>query len=213
MADKTDYEIFNIPLLARNIAASRLKRLYPSVPAEYAEMKSREVAMGVWSIDPTTHEPINDKGQTLIDDLEFTIAGPVPRSHWEIPELPVQEAEAIAAIWTMPNMTARSQRYQALLDYHKSAKLAGIAFAEEAARHNVKHPFSDEVGTKPGSEKKSDDVKSAGPPLSQNPWSPKYRGTPAEAEVEKDRLCRLGSALARNVARSAGVSIFGVPLK
>jgi hypothetical protein len=84
---------------------------------------------------------------------------------------------------------------------------------EEAEAHGVK-VFTTEKGHKPG-EKKSDDVKSSGPSLSQNPWHADYlkRHSPAEAVAEQTRLIRTGSKLATGIARSAGVSVFGVPLK
>src|ERR1035437_1267344 len=125
---KEEYALLKLPLFAGNVAASRKKRLYASAVQEYVGFKSRELQAGEWLIDPSTGDFMNSKGQTVFEDLEFTINDPAnPRAHWEIPQPKVEEAEAIAAIWTSGNMTARSARYKALLDYHKSPKLADIA--------------------------------------------------------------------------------------
>jgi hypothetical protein len=222
MPDKNEdmYPLLKLPLVAGNYASSRKKRLYASAVQEYVGFKSRELQQeGYWSIDPTTGDYINAKGQNIIEDLEFTINDPTnPRSHWEIPEAPIEEAEKIAKIWTerlatgKPDMTARSRRYQELLDYHKSPKLAGIAFTEEAAGFNVTKPFSDQVGTT-GDVVRDDGKKSGGGP--NNPWGPEWakRHTPDETLAEQTRLIRISSERARSVAKAAGVSVFGVPLK
>jgi hypothetical protein len=71
-------------------------------------------------------------------------------------------------------------------------------------------------GTRPGTTSGTKaDEKPAGPSLSQNPWSEQYlkHHSPIDALAEQQRLIKLGSAVARNTALAAGVSVFGVPLK
>jgi hypothetical protein len=77
-----EYAILNVPLVGRNLAASRAPRLHPSVPAEYSDMLSREVAAGEWIVDPQDGSPLNAKGQTLAEHLEFTLG---TRPHWLVP--------------------------------------------------------------------------------------------------------------------------------
>jgi hypothetical protein len=70
-------------------------------------------------------------------------------------------------------------------------------------------------GTRPGyvKEKKSGD-KPDGPSARSNPWSDKWDGTPAGAEVEKGRLLRaLGTKACGAMAAACGVSVLGAPLR
>src|ERR1700690_3351370 len=90
MPDEIKYAILNVPLLGRNLAASRTPRLQPSVPEEYGDMLSNEVAMGAWTVDPENGQPLNSKGQTLTDHLEFTLK---TRPHWLMPAVLEDEAE------------------------------------------------------------------------------------------------------------------------
>ena len=206
MADKVEYEIFNVPLKGRNLIASRMPRVQPSVPEEYADFLSREVAMGDWSVDEKG-EAINSKGQNLQQHCEFTIS---TRAHWLAP---VILEDPSSDCWLEGNITKQGERLKHLRKYTGSDAAALVLLREEAAAHGVK-VFTTEKGTKPGSEKVPEGKKSAGP-LSQNPWAPEYlkRHSPAEALAEQTRLIRLGSALARNTAKAAGVSVFGAPLK
>jgi hypothetical protein len=50
--------------------------------------------------------------------------------------------------------------------------------------------------------------------VSTNPWSDKFKGTPAEALAEQTRILRTsGTAFAGSLAKAAGVSIMGAKLK
>lgn len=211
MADiKDDYPLLRLPIVAGNFAAGRKKRLYASAVSEYVDMKSEELQRGEWIIDPSTGEFLNGKGQSIPEDLEFTINNPdQPRGHWEIPEAPVEEAEAIAKIWTEPNMTARSARFTQLREYHKSDKLATVAFTEEAAEYGVTKPFSDQVGTKPG---EKSDKGPAGQPMSTNPWSKDWRGDEAARAARIASVIKSGTRLADALAKAACTTV-GKPLR
>lgn len=212
MADavKEDYALLKLPIFASNVAASRKKRLFASAVQEYVELKSAELQRGEWLIEPSTGDYINVKGQDVFQDLEFTINNPIqPRPHWEIPEAPIEEAEAIAKVWTEPNMTARAARFKQLRDYHKSDKVATVAFTEEAALHGVTKPFSDQVGVRPGD--KSDDKKAEGN-LSTNPWSARFRGDEAARAAKIASIIKQGTRLADALARAAGTTV-GKPLR
>src|SRR5579863_10235884 len=99
-----EYTILNVPLVGRNLAASRSPRLQPSVPAEYGDMLSREVQMGEWTVDPENGEPLNAKGQTIKDHLEFCIS---TRPHWLLPAILEDEADEV---WTSGNLTLQGKR-------------------------------------------------------------------------------------------------------
>ncbi|WP_338830450.1 hypothetical protein [Bradyrhizobium sp. 27S5] len=209
MADavvKEEYALLKLPIFAGNVAASRKKRLYASAIEEYVEMKSHELQMGEWLIDPSTGDFINSKGQDVSQDLELTINDPDhPRSHWEIPEAPVEEAELIAAIWTKPNMTARAARFKQLRDYHKSDKLATAAFVEEAERHGVTKPFSDQVGMNPADV--GDKTKAAARDAINNPWSASFRGDETARAARIASVIKTGTALANALVKAAGTTV------
>lgn len=208
---KEEYALLRLPIYAGNVAASRKKRLFASAISEYVEMKSHELQMGEWLIDPSTGDFINSKGQDVFQDLEATINGPDhPRTHWEIPEAPVEEAELIAEIWTKPNMTARSARYKQLLDYHKSPKLANAAFAEEAERHGVTKPFSDQVGMNPADA--GDKAKTSARDLSANPFSASFRGDEAARMARIVSVIKTSTKLADALAKAAG-TVVSKPLR
>lgn len=205
------YPLLRLPQYAQNIAASRKKRLYESAIREYGDMISTELQQGRWNVDPSNGDFINDKGQNVLDDLEFKINNPVqPRGHWEIPELPVEEAELIAKVWTEPNITARAARYKQLKDYHKSDKLATIAFTEEAERHGVTKPFTAQIGFKPGEERKSAEDRG-----SNNPFNPARKFTSPEMRLNEisKYIVRFGSKAASKSASQFGVDLAGRVLK
>src|SRR5579863_6888486 len=126
-----EYTILNVPLVGRNLAASRAPRLQPSVPAEYGDMLSREVSAGEWTVDPENGEPLNSKGQNLQEHLEFTLG---TRPHWLLPEVLEDEAEAVWLSET-PNLSVRGKRLQALEKFAGSKAAALVLFKEEAARY------------------------------------------------------------------------------
>jgi hypothetical protein len=213
MPDTPTYKILNVPLLGRNLAASRTPRLQPSVPAEYADMLSREVEMGEWSVDPETGEPINSKGQTIADHLEFCIK---TRPHWLMPAVLEDDADAC---WLSGNITLQGQRLKQLETFCGSDAAAKVLFAEEAARYGVK-PLTTQVGTKPGPDGQGprgnvgdEGAKKSSAPSPSNPWNPKTKFTPQEADAEKARLIKtLGTKGAASIAKAAGFTIFGAKI-
>src|SRR5437660_437243 len=68
MPDKVEYEILKIPLMGRNLAASRVPALQAAVPQEWADILSGEVAAGDWSMFDGA--PIHSSGQNIQQRLE-----------------------------------------------------------------------------------------------------------------------------------------------
>lgn len=210
MAD-IEYRILEVPLLGRNLAASRTPRLQPSVPEEYGDMLSREVARGDWTVDPENGHPLNSKGQTIADHLEMTLS---TRPHWLTPVVLEDEADDT---WTSGNLTKQGQRLKQLEEFCGSKNAALVMLTEEAERYGVK-PFTTQIGTKPGDADKSTERK-ASENLSNNPWSASFRGDEAARAARFASILTLekqgelwGTKLGDANARSAGTTI-GKPLR
>jgi hypothetical protein len=197
-----EYSILNVPLVGRNLAASRAPRLHPSVPAEYGDMLSREVAAGEWTVDQENGEPLNAKGQTLPEHLEFTLG---TRPHWLVPEVVEDEAEAV---WTSGSLTLQGQHLNQLEKFAGSKAAALVLFKEEAERYGVK-PFTTEKGVKPSEQRKGPADESN---LSTNPWSKTFRGDDAARAARIASICKQGTKLANALAKAAGTTI-GRPLR
>ena len=201
-----DYAIFNIPLTGRNLAASRSPRLQPSVPPEYADMLSGEVARGEWSVDPENGEPLNAKGQNLQQHLEFALS---TRPHWLLPEVLADEADAVWLSET-PNISARGNRFNQLKKFvGGNEKAARALFEEEALRYGITKPFSLQPGTKPGEQRK--DSADQGN-LTTNPWSPRFHGDEDARAAKIASIIKQGTQLANALAKAAG-TVVGKPLR
>jgi hypothetical protein len=200
-----EYTILNVPLLGRNLAASRSPRLQPGVPAEYGEMLSREVAMGEWTVDPENGDPLNSKGQTIKDHLEFCIS---TRPHWLLPALLEDEADEV---WTSGNLTLQGKRLKQLEEFSGSKAAALVLLTEEAARYRVR-PFTTEIGVKPGDNANKSSDKKPDANLSTNPWSQKFRGDEETREARIASIIKQGTKLADALAKAAGTTI-GKPLR
>ncbi|HLZ06267.1 MAG TPA: hypothetical protein VKR55_29460 [Bradyrhizobium sp.] len=210
MPDEIRYEIHNVPLLGRNLAASRTPRLQPSVPEEYSDFLSNEVARGEWTVDQEDGKPLSAKGQTLEQHLEFTLA---TRPHWLMPVVLEDEADEV---WTSGNMTLRSKRFEQIKKFCGSDAAARVLFAEEAARYGVTQPFTTQIGTKPsdassGRDDKSKDKKAEGD-LTNNPWSKNFRGDEEARQSRIASIIRTGTKFAEGMAKAAGTTI-GRPLR
>ena len=207
MPDKIEYRIFNIPLLGQNIAASRVPRLQPSVPAEFAQMLSAELAD--WGIDENG-EPLHKLGQTITDRLEFRISKDVtgPRTHWP---MPTAAADAAESLWLSdkPSITERGKRLQELEKGCGSKAAALILFKEEAQRFGITNAMSLQQGTKPGekSNKKADDGNKR-----NNPWAIEFAGDEAARLSRITSIIKTSTKLADSMARSAGTTV-GKPLR
>ncbi len=190
-----EYAILNVPLLGRNLAASRSPRLQPSVSEEYGDMLSNEVARGDWTVDPENGQPLNSKGQTIADHLEFTLK---TRPHWLLPVVLEDEADAV---WTSGNLTKQGERLRQLEKFCGSKAAALVMLNEEAERYGVK-PFTTQIGTKPGAsgEKKSGDEGNA----TTNPWSKNFRGDEAARAARINSIIKTGTKFADALARAAG---------
>lgn len=201
MPDQVNYKIFEVPLLGRNLAASRSPRLQPSCGEEYGAMLSDEVGRGNWSVDATTGDPINSSGQTLQEHLEFTIS---TRPHWLMPQVLEDEAEKT---WTSGNLTLQGRRLKQLEEFCNGSKAAALVMlTEEAERFGVK-PFTTAVGVKPGS-KDGGEKKPAQENLSTNPWSKSYRGDEAARDAQIASILKMkGTKLAENLARAARTTV------
>jgi hypothetical protein len=200
-----DYAILKAPLLGRNLAASRTPRLQPSVPAEYGDILSREVAMGEWTVDPENGEPLNSKGQSIKDHLEFAIS---TRPHWLLPAVLEDDADEV---WTSGNLTLQGKRLKQLEEFSGSKAAALVLLTEEAERYGVK-PFTTAKGVKPGDDaNKGHDKKPEGN-LTTNPWSQNFRGDEATRTARIASICKQGTKLADALAKAAGTTI-GKPLR
>jgi hypothetical protein len=200
-----EYEILKIPMVARNLAASRTPRLQPSVAAEYGDMVSGEVARGDWSIDPQDGEAINSKGQKIADHLEFCLS---TRPHWLVPATLADPADDT---WTSGSLTKQGARLKQLRAFCGSDQAALVLLTEEAARFGVK-PFTTEKGEKL-SEKAPQGAKRVS---GSNPWGDAYvkaNGQEA-AYAERARLMRtLNLKACTALAAAAGYTVTGAKLK
>jgi hypothetical protein len=200
-----EYRYLNVVNLGRNAANVRVPRLQKSVPNEFVEMLSREVAAGEWMHD--NGSAINSTGQTVEEYLDHLIS---TRPHWEVPATVVDAADDT---WTSGSLAKQGKRWKELRAFLGSDKVTDAAMAEEAALYGVV-PGSTKIGVKPGEKQPEDNGESGGPSAHSNPWSPKWHGTPAQAEAEKARLIRrLGTKAAASIAKSAGYSVLGAKLK
>jgi len=201
MPDEIKYEVLNVPLRGRNLAASRTPRLQPSVPEEFSDMLSNEVSHGTWTVDPTNGEPLHATGASIEQHLELTLK---TRPHWLMPAVLEDEAEAC---WLSGNLTAQGQRFEQIKKFANGSHAAALVlFEEEAARFNTK-PGSTKPGTKPGDDaNKSADKKSEG--NLTNPWSRDFRGDEATREARIASICKQGTKLAKALAKAAGTTVF-----
>jgi hypothetical protein len=203
MPDTVEYKIFEVPLLGRNIAASRTPRLQASVAEEYGDMLSREVARGDWTVDPENGQPLNSKGQTIADHLEFTLS---TRPHWLMPEVLADEAEDV---WTSGNLTKQGERLKQLEHFCGSKVAALVMLTEEAERYGVK-PFTTQIGVKSGDDKDKKPGDEGN--LTTNPWSKNFRGDETARAARIASIMKQGTKLAHALAKSAGTTI-GTPLR
>jgi hypothetical protein len=203
--DEVSYEVLNVPLLGRNLAASRSPRLQPTVPEEYGDMLSNEVERGMWTTDPTNGEPLSAKGQTLQQHLEFTLS---TRPHWLLPQILEDEAEKV---WLSGNLTEQGRRFEQIKKFANGSHAAALVlFEEEAERFGTK-PGSTKPGVKPGDVGDGATEKKAPANLSTNPWSREFRGDAAAREKQIASIIKTGTRFANALAKAAGTTI-GRPL-
>jgi hypothetical protein len=206
---EVNYEILNLPLKAFNLAASRVPRLLPTVPAEFRDnWISPQVARGDWNVDPVDGEYINGTGQTLEEYLEHWLKS---RPHaFE----PVVLEDANDTTWTEANITKRAARFKELKAFCGSDAAARVLFAEEAAKFGVTDPFSNQKGEKIDPKK----PKSGGKVVtSQNPFSDAYvkRHGQEAAYAERERIMKLVGLdkFAEDWATPCGYTVTGARLR
>ncbi|SDI54270.1 MULTISPECIES: hypothetical protein [Bradyrhizobium] len=204
MNDTVDYKLFEVPLLGRNIAASRTPRLQPSAIVEYSDMLSREVSAARWTTDPENGEPLNSAGQTIVQHLEHSLK---TRPHWLLPTVLEDQADAV---WLaeVPNLTVRGARHNQIEKNVGSKAAADILFKEEALRYGVTDPMSLQPGRKPGSDGTE---KKPAANLSDNPWSVQYRGDATARAARIASIIKTGTRFAEGMAKAAGTTV-GKPL-
>jgi hypothetical protein len=195
-----EYRVFNVPTTGRNVAASRIPRLQPSVPDEFADMLSRDVQAGQWTVDVENGEPLRADGKSIIEYLEFMLA---TRPHWLMPEALADPADDT---WTSGNLTLQGARLTHLEKYCGSKAAALVMLTEEAAQYGVR-PFTTEKGVKKGDgDGKKPDAASA-KDLSTNPWSANFKGDAAAREAKIKSILKQGTCFAEGLARSAGTTV------
>jgi hypothetical protein len=205
-----EYKYPDVVRLGINAANARVPKLQKSVAAEFGAMLSKEVADGEWNM--FDGQAIHSKGQNHEEYLEFLITNPErPRPHWEEPPLPPSATDAADETWTSGNLSMQGKRYNELKKFLGSDAATLAAINAEAALYGTKMG-STKPGTKPGTKPAAGNGDGAPNPYT-NPWSPKFKGTPEEAVTAQLRIIKSGAKLAENLARSAGVSVFGRPLK
>jgi hypothetical protein len=203
-----EYKYFDVVKHGVNAARVRDPRLQDGVANEFAGMLSAEVARDEWTqIDGTA---VNVKGMSVEQYLDHLVS---TRPFWLVPATVVDAADTT---WTSGSLAEQGKRWRELRDYLGSDKAADKALREEAAIYNTV-PGSTKPGIRPGyaEKKKAGQAfgREDGPPLSSNPWSDTYRGTPQEALAEQTRIIKTGSERARTMAKACGVSVFNVPLR
>ena len=198
------YDVLKLPLLAFNLAASRVPRLQKYVPAEFRDnWVSPQVARSEWNVDPADGKQINSAGQTLEEYLEFWLKS---RPHAFEPVI-LEEPED--DLWTTGNITRRGARFKELKAFCGSDAAALVLLKEEAAAFGVTNPLSTQIGEKvdPKANKKP-----AG--SSSNPWDAKnWRGGDEDARQAKiQSIIRDSTERARTLSKAAGMKLDGTPL-
>jgi hypothetical protein len=205
MPDEIKYKILEVPLLGRNLAASRTPRLQPSVPEEYGDMLSSEVTRGDWSVDPENGQPLNSKGQPLQDHLEMTLK---TRPHWLMPVDKGSEDEA-EKVWLSGNITLQGQRLVQLENFCGSKAAALVMWKEEATRFGAT-AGSPVPGIKPGED--GDKKKAAEREAKNNPWSADFRGDDDARAERIASIIKTGTRFADQLAKAAG-TVVSKPLR
>jgi hypothetical protein len=200
------YDYPDVLVIGVNAAHVRVPRLQKSVPAEFGEMLSREIARGEWVLDGAT--PVNSVGQGVEDYLDHLIS---TRPHWEIPATVIDDQDDT---WESGSLEKQGERWKALRKFHPTDAATTKAMAAEAALYGAKFG-STQKGVKPGTKKPDDND---GAPLPhRNPWHPNFPGTPEDRLAAQTSILTMknggGSKAARDLAFAAGVTISGQPLK
>jgi hypothetical protein len=199
MPDEINYKLLEVPLLARNLAASRTPRLQPTAIPEFADSISREIAHGEWSYDPENGEPLHASGATLPQQLEQWLK---PRAHALMPVNKGSDEDA-EKVWLSGNITLQGQRLVHFEKFCGSKAAALVMWKEEAERFHAK-AGSPLPGTKPG--EKSD--KKPAEKLSQNPWSASFSGDETQRTAKIASVIKTGTRFAEGLAKAAGTTVF-----
>jgi len=197
-----EYKLFNIPLLARNLMASRQPPVQPSVPPEFSDDVSRNISD--WSID--NGEPLNSKGQTLPEFADFWLSS---RPHCLVPAAVIDVQDET---WLSGNLDKQGERWKQLREFLGSDAATNAAIKAEAELYGAKFG-STQKGRKPGTKPEADSADKGGP---NNAWSEAYakRHGQDAAYAERARLMRtLGLKACTSMAAAAGRTITGAVLK
>jgi hypothetical protein len=199
----TEYKLLNIPKLGAELIAARVPRVQPSAQSHFVDHLSWMVSSDMWTVDPTSGNPLSYKGKTLEEEAE----------HWieERPNalMPVELVDTSGECWTTGNITLQGQRLKELRAFCGSDAAAMVMFQEEAAAY----------GTKPGSTAKGVKVEKADkagkkPGSPGNPWDKDYwKGGDEDArQAAMLSIIRSSTERARTMSKSVGCRIDGRPL-
>jgi hypothetical protein len=195
------YEYVDVVRLGINAGNARIPRLQRSAVTEFGELLSIEVQRGEWSQDG--HSALNAVGQSPEQYLEFVLT---TRPHWEIPATVIDAADDT---WTSGSLAKQGERWRTLRAHLGSDAVTNAAMAEEAAAYGAR--FGSTVkGVPPGSAK-GEEKPAAG--LSSNPWSDRFNGSEEQRLAKMASIIKTGTKFASDMARSAGKTITGAPLK
>jgi hypothetical protein len=195
-----EFKYVDVVRLAVSAAHARIPRLQKGVANTIAEEVSAQVARGDWI------DGLNKQAQTPEQFVDFYVSS---RPYTEIPATVIDTQDDV---WTSGSLKRQGERYRELLAYLGNEKLATAALAEEAKLYGAA-VGSTKPGVKPGTKPAGQaSGREDGPPMSSNPWSDTYRGTPEQALAEQTRIIRTGSERARTMAKAAGKTVLGFPL-
>jgi hypothetical protein len=198
-----EYRIFDVVKTGTALIASRTPRIQPSAQRHFADHLSWMVSSDMWSIDPTSGEPISYKGKTIEQECEGWIE--------ERPNVlePVELTDTSGECWTEGNLSKQGERLRELERFTGNKKSALAALTAEAAEYGVK-PGSTERGEKIDS--KGDGKKAAG--SSGNPWDQEHwrGGDETARQAAMLSIIRTSTERARTMAKSVNRKIDGRPL-
>lgn len=195
---QTVYRYVDVVRLAHDACQARIPQMQKSAIDEFCENISHEVTAGKWTANGSDNA-LNAEGQDVERYLDICIS---TRPHWLIPEVVTVASDDT---WTSGNLTKQAARWKELFAVLGDKGATDRAMAEEAARYGTA------VGlTKPGV------VPGAAAPQSeksdnrQNPYT-----LPLNDPRRQERIIALmrNPTLAANLAKSAGFTIDGRPLK
>ncbi len=161
-------------------------------------------ALGEWT-QTEADGPINKKGQSLEEYFGAMRQDPARAHFW----LQGEEIDRADQAWIgvdgkPPTLADQGERVK---------EIGETAAAHEAASYGTRLGNL-KPGSRPGSApKEGDDKASAGGGATSNPWHPRFSGDQEQRQAKMQSIIRTSTRLAVDLAKAAGVSLSGAPLR